>query len=181
MTGVGFGINLATKGMGKMAEGFGTMFTAMKGAGPDIMMAAGGIAGIATAMGAATLTLGGGIGMALAIGAIARNADKLSTVGGSLQKIKVALTGNKEDFVAIQNAVKSISNLRVRGGGALSDLAKILQSPLKVEFADKNLTIANDITLSIDGQKLMNKVINVRTIVERQQRVKGGQEAPSGI
>jgi hypothetical protein len=155
---IGGAVGIAAAGIGVMGAGLGMMFTAVKGAGPDMYIAATGVAAIAAAMGAATMTLPGGIGMAIALGSMAKHADKLVTVAPSVQKITAALKGSTEDFKPVVDAVKAISNMKVKGGGMFAELADLFKKPLRVEFADKNVAMVNDITLTLNGQKLFREV-----------------------
>lgn len=168
---VGAGIGVAAAGIGVMGMGLAKLVTASKGAGEDMPKVAAGIAAITASMGMASLALPGAIGMSLAVGSIGKNAPKIATVGASLEKIKTSLTGSREDFIAVKEAIESISKVNLRGGGALADLANLMKKPLKVEFADKRLTVASDITLTIDGEKFMRKVVKIPALVQRQNDV----------
>ncbi|MDA3778713.1 MAG: hypothetical protein PF487_00530 [Bacteroidales bacterium] len=169
--GVGFGINLATKGIGKMAEGLGTMFEASKGAGPDMMMIAGGIGAIAASMGAAAITLPAALGLSFAISRIGKHANSMEKVGAAFQSIQAVMSGSKDDFIAVENAVNSISKMNTKGGGMLADLANLLRKPLQVEFKDKNLAVVSNITLEVDGKKIVNESISVNGLLQKVQNV----------
>lgn len=172
--GIGFGINLATKGIGEMANGLGNMFDKIKGAGPDMAMAAGGIAGIASALGAATLTLPSAIGLSLAIAKIGKNGGDLVKVGAAMEKITTVLSGNRDDFEAVEKAVRSISDMKIKGGGQFAELARLLKQPLKVTFDKETFTIKNDITLEIDRDKFMHKVYDAKVAVQLQEGLRTG-------
>jgi hypothetical protein len=150
---IGGGIAIAALGISKMAEGFGHMFTAVKGAGEDMKKAAVGIAEVVYALGAATLSIPGAIAMSLAIGRIAKHADELFKVGEAFRQINAVMSGNKEDYQAVAQAVESISKINTKGGSAFSGLANILSKPLKVEFANKEVAVVSNITMNIDGHK----------------------------
>jgi hypothetical protein len=75
----------------------------------------------------------------------------------------------------VQDAVNSISKMNVRGGGALTDLANMLKQPLKVEFADSRVQMVNDITLTIDGQKFMQKAYNANLAIQKHEALRQGK------
>lgn len=168
---IGAGIGVAAAGIGVMGMGLAKLVTASKDAGTDLPKVAAGVGMIAAAFAGAGLSLGGGMGMAIALNSMSKNAPKIATVGASLEKIKTSLTGSREDFIAVKEAIESISKVNLRGGGALADLANLMKKPLKVEFADKRLTVASDITLTIDGEKFMRKVVKIPALVQRQNDV----------
>jgi len=59
-------------------------------------------------------------------------------------------------------------------GQNISD-AFLLKSPLKVEFAQGKVAMVNDITLTIDGQKFMQKAYNVQLAVQKHDAVRSGK------
>ena len=151
---VGGGIALATAGIGVMALGLGEMLKNAKGAGKDMLQVGAGIGLIGGAL--ALAGIGGWAGLAVlggTLGIIALSAGKVGRVGDAFEKISVAMKGSKEDFLAVSEAVKSISSLNIKGGGMLADLANLLKTPLKVEFANKEVAVVSNITLDIDGEK----------------------------
>jgi hypothetical protein len=89
---------------------------------------------------------------------IAKNTPELAQVGETFRQINAVMHGTKEDFAAVESAVNTISNMNVKGGSAFAQLATLLKTPLKVEFADKKVQFVSDITLEIDGQKFMQKI-----------------------
>eukprot|EP00825_Cyclidium_porcatum_P041667 TRINITY_DN5517_c0_g1_i3.p1 TRINITY_DN5517_c0_g1~~TRINITY_DN5517_c0_g1_i3.p1 ORF type:complete len:268 (+),score=24.32 TRINITY_DN5517_c0_g1_i3:127-930(+) len=97
---------------------------------------------------------------------VAAFAKPIASVGDSFAKISTVLSGKKEDFIAIQEAVKAISSMTVSKDSALSQLANMFIKPLKVEFADKSVTIATNITLEIDGEKFIRKTVNQKALVQ---------------
>jgi len=56
-----------------------------------------------------------------------------------------------------------------------ADLANLLNKPLKVEFAEGRVAMVNDITLSIDGQKFMQKAYNVNLAVQKHENARRGK------
>jgi hypothetical protein len=168
MVGVGFGIKLA-------ADGLANLVISSKGAGTDMLKVAGGIAAIGASL--AMFSFGGiGLGVfAATMATIALTTPALVKAGTAFEQMGNAvlnLKGTKEDFVAIQNAVESISKANNKGGGMLAELATLLKSPLKVEFVDKNVAVVSDITLNIDGQKFMQKVYKAPAAVQKNVEAK---------
>ncbi len=170
--GIGFGIRLATVGIGKMAEGIAKMNASGTGAGKQLLGVAGGVGAITVAMGM------GGIPMLFAfnnaLARMSRNSEGVERVGGALTAMKLALSGSADDFVMVANALASIGKINIKGGGALADLASILKNPLKVEFADKRIAMVSDITLNIDGERFTEKTIRYDALVEHSERARGG-------
>jgi hypothetical protein len=153
--GIGFGVNLAAKGIGVMAEGLTKLVTASKGSGTAMMDIGKGIGVIAASM--IGMTLGGGLGILkfnMLMNSIERHSGpKMTAMGDAFAKIGAVLTGSKEDFIAVDNAIKSISNMNTKGGSAFAELATLLKTPLKVEFANKEVAVVSNITMNIDGYK----------------------------
>lgn len=179
--GIGFGINLAAKGIGKMSEGLAILVDKSKGAGWELSQVALGIAAINLAMattgtvGAIGAFLGGFKTLDKTLTIIESHAEGIDKVGNAFKNISTVLSGNKEDFVVIQNAVEAISKMNTKGGGMLNELATLLKSPLKVEFADGKIGMVNDITLNIDGQKFMQKTYDVNLAVQKHEAAKHGK------
>jgi hypothetical protein len=155
---IGAGIGIAAAGIGVMGMGLAKLVESSKGAGKDMLAVGGGIAAIAASL--ALLNFSGlGLGILLAVmGAITVSSLATAKVASAFEKMGVAMKGSKEDFLAAQNAIESISKANIGGGSMLADLANLLKSPLKVEFTDKNVAVVSDITLNIDGEKFMNKI-----------------------
>jgi len=153
---IGAGIGLATAGIGYMFTGIGNLVT--------------GVGNLVTSfsnlkISSETLT---------AIKTIALSAPDFKVVGDSFANINAALSGSKDDWVAVQNAITAISGANISGGGMLAELANLLRSPLKVEFTDKNVAIVSNITMEIDGEKFMQKVYNVNTSVQKHAEARNG-------
>jgi len=174
--GIGAGIGIAAAGIGFMAMGLAKLVESAKGAGPAMLEVGAGIAAISLAMMGFTLGALGFLTFAATMHTIAKNADAMSKVGDAFKQISTVMHGNKDDFIAVQNAVESISKMNTKGGGMLADLATLLKSPLKVEFANGGqVTLKNDVTLDIDGNKFMHKVYNTVVAIEKQQALKQGK------
>jgi len=131
--------------------------------------------GLVAALGAATLTLPSAIGMSMVLKRIGKSAPELATVGASLEKIKAGLSGSREDYVAIAEAIKTISGTRLKKNNAISQMAEMMSKPLKVEFDKSKVTLQNDITLEIDGQKFMRKTYNTKLAVNMRNNLGAGK------
>lgn len=165
--GIGFGINLAAKGIGEMAEGLGNMIEKSKDAGPAMLDVGLGVGALSLAMmGFNAGALGLGV-FALTMASIAKHAPALADVGDAFKEINTTMSGSADDFIAVQNAVDSISKVNSKGGGMIAELVTLLKTPLKVEFANKELNIRNNITLDIDGKKFTAQVIDVPVLVDK--------------
>ena len=169
---VGGGVYLAATGIGNMAEGFGTMFNALKDV-DNLDAAASGMAKIVGVLGAATLTIPAAISLGFAISRIGKHADDLVKVGAAFQSIQAVMSGSKDDFIAVENAVNSISNMNTKGGGMLADLANLLKKPLQVEFANNGkVNLVNDITLNLDGKRFMSKSYDVNIALQKHESLR---------
>jgi hypothetical protein len=172
--GIGAGIGAAAWGIGEMAKGLSTLVETSKGAGDSMINVGKGVAYLSAAMLGFGVNPIGLIAFAGTMRSIAKNADAVAKVGDAFKNIGTVLTGSKDDFIAIQNAVESISKVNTKGGGMLADLANILKNPLKVEFSDSKVAVVSDITLNIDGQKFMQKVYRPIAAIQRQVDAKIG-------
>jgi hypothetical protein len=126
------------------------------------------------AAGMALFTVGGLglIAFSATLNRIAKNSEAISQVGDAFKQINTVMHGSKEDFLAVENAVNAISTMNTKGGSAFAQLASLLKTPLKVEFADKNVQLANDITLNIDGQRFMQKIFKANTAITHQEELR---------
>jgi len=167
---IGGGIFLATKGIGDMATGLAKLNDSGGGAGAKLTGVAGGITAIMLAMGA------GGLPMLFAFNnslrRMAKSSDGIEKIGVAFSHITAALSGSKEDFMAVEQAVKSIGSSNVRGGGYFAELSALLSKPLQVEFAKGKVSMTNDITLNMDGQKFMQKSYDVNIAIQKHESVK---------
>jgi len=174
---VGAGIGVAAFGIGKMAEGLSLMFDASKGAGKDMLMISAGVLGLAGALAIFSnpITLAGlglfGATMAVVVGASLATAH----VANSFAKMGVAMKGTKDDFIAAQTAIEGISKANFKGGGMLGELAKLLKSPLKVEFSDKKVAVVSDVVLNINGQKFHEAVGTTAHVTNDTDYIKSGK------
>jgi len=172
--GIGFGIKLATTGIGKMGEGLAKLNESGGGAGKELLSVAGGVAAITLAMGA-----GGLISMFAfnkSLSKMSKNSSGIEKIGAAFANIQTVLSGTKEDFLAVENAIASIGNSNVRGGGLFTELSNLLKKPLQVEFANNGkVSLTNDITLNLDGQRFMNKSYDVNIAVQKHESLKHGK------
>jgi len=172
---VGGGIYLATTGIGNMAEGLSKLIKDGKGAGENMINLAGGVGALSVSMLGFTAGALGMLVFSNVMGTISKNAPAIAQVGEAFQQINAVMKGSREDFIAVENAIASISNSNVKSGGMFGELASLLKTPLKVEFANKDVMLNNNITLEIDGQKLMNKSYNVDLAIQKHEALKNGK------
>jgi len=175
--GMGFGINLAARGIGIMSEGLSKLVTSAKGSGTAMLEVGAGIGAITASMVALTFT--GGLGMlkfsALMNSIEKHSGPKMTAMGDAFAKIGTVLTGSKDDFIAVDNAIKSISNMNTKGGSAFAELAQLLKTPLKVEFANKEVAVVSNITMNIDGYKFHQATKTSDYVTQSTVDAKGGK------
>ncbi len=173
--GIGAAVGIAAVGIGIMAKGIGEMIEKSKGAG-DAMLSVGlGVSALSLAMmGFRAGALGLGV-FALTMKTIAKHADAVEKVGNAFGNIKAVMSGTKEDFEAVESAVKLISSVNTNKGSVFAELAALLKTPLKVEFEKNTIPIQTDVTLEVDGEKLMNKSFTNRIAVQKSNDAKLGK------
>jgi len=171
---MGGAIGIAAGGIGFMAKGFATLFDSIKGV-ENIGEVTAGLAGMMAVLTTATIALPAAIGLGFAISKIGKHADDLVKVGAAFQNIQTVMSGSRDDFIAVQNAVESISNMNTKGGGMLADLARLLRKPLQVEFAKGNVMLHNDITLDIDKTTFMRKIYDPEIAIQMQESLRIGK------
>jgi MFS family permease len=170
--GIGTGIGIAAAGVSLMVLSLAKLTASAKGSGKDMMELGGGISAMAAGMALFTVGGLGLIAFSATLNRIAKNSEAIGQVGEAFKEINAVMHGSKEDFLAVESAVNAISNMNTKGGSAFAQLASLLKTPLKVEFADKNVQLANDITLNIDGQKFMQKVFKANTAITHQEELR---------
>ncbi|MFA5366494.1 MAG: hypothetical protein WC333_01030 [Dehalococcoidia bacterium] len=175
VVGVGFGINLAAKGIGIMSKGLTELVMAGKDAGPAMLQTGKGIAFVAASMMGFTAGAAGFLVFAGTMKMLQKSAPALATIGDSFANIKAVLSGSKDDFIAVQRAIESISKSNIKGGGFFADLTNIMNKPLKVEFADKQLDMISNITLNIDGERFTTKAIKAPVIIKKSRSLFEGK------
>jgi hypothetical protein len=169
---VGAGVGIAAAGIGVMGMGLAKLATAAKGSGKDMMELGAGVAAMAAGMALFTVGGLGLIAFSVTLNKIAKHADAIAQVGEAFKQINTVMHGSKEDFLAVENAVNSITNMNTKGGSAFAQLATILKTPLKVEFANKEMNMVSNITLDIDGQKFMTKIFKNKIAVTHQEELR---------
>ena len=172
---IGGGIGIAAAGIGYMAKGLSDLVTSAKGSGESMMSIGTGMAAMGASLSLFTV---GSLGLAsfgATLAMISLSADGVGRVGESFKQINAVLSGNKEDYIAVANAINSIASTNVKGGGMFAELANILKTPLKVEFADKNVAMVSNITLDINGEKLHQSLRTTATVVNQQLAGRLGQ------
>ena len=170
---IGAGIGIAAGGIGLMGMGLAKMIDSSKSAGVSLSEVATGIGEIGLALAASSMgNIFGGGAMAIGLALIGKQAPAIAEIGEAFANIKAVLSGSKEDFVAVQNAISAIANTNVNAGGAFGQLAALLKTPLKVEFVDKNVQLSSDVTLNIDGNKFMNKIFKTNTAITHQEELR---------
>jgi len=178
MVGMGAGILMAGKGIKFMSEGLSQLIPIAAANKSALLGIAGGILAIegALTLGGASsvLTVIGAGALYLGLKAISANADGISKVGEAFKQINVALSGSKDNYKEIRDTVEAIANADLSNLKNLSNLNSLFSQPLKVEFADKELTVLNNITLEIDGEKFIQKLnIPYRTFIEGNKMQQG--------
>jgi len=172
---VGGGIYLATTGIGNMAEGLSKLVESGKGAGDDMQNLAIGVGALSLAMLGFTAGAVGLFVFSNVMSTIAKHAGAIAQVGEGFKQINTVMSGNKEDYIAIANAIQSISKANISGSGMFSELSNLLKKPLKIEFDNKDVALNNNITLELDGNKIFNKTYNSRLAASIQQDTRGGK------
>jgi len=158
---VGSAIGIAGLGVGYMAKGLGELVEKSNQSKDSLYNIAGGVAALSGAMTAWTVSGGGLIGMISlnrVLGSIAKRSDDLRGVGDAFKEIRAVMSGSEEDFKRVESMIQSISNLEMKDKSAFGELAKLLKTPLKVEFANKEVAVVSNITLNIDGDKVAEKI-----------------------
>lgn len=146
---VGAGIGIAAAGIGYMGEGLAKLNESGEGIGEKLWAVAGGIVGITAAM------VKGGAPALFAFDSglkkISKRSEDIEKIGTAFTAINTVLSGSKDDFLAVQNAIVAISNANFDNLKPLTQLKNILNKPLQVEFANKEVEMVSNITLNIDG------------------------------
>lgn len=170
---VGAGIYLASTGIGKMGTGLALLSESGGGAGKELIGVAGGISAITLALAA-----GGMIGMFAfnnSLNRMNRNSKGVEKIGAAFANIQAVLSGTKEDFIAVEEAITSISNANIKDGGLFTELSNLLKKPLQVEFTKSKVSLINDITLNLDGQKFMRKSYSTEIAVQKREGLQIGK------
>jgi hypothetical protein len=89
---------------------------------------------------------------------IGKHAPAISLVGNAFKELNAVLNASEEDFMKIESLISSIKSMNVNSGTVFSELANMLKTPLKVEWADKNVSLVSNITLEMEGTKIAQKM-----------------------
>ena len=99
----------------------------------------------------------GGIGTVLNqanFGSISSVVESLSNFNVEpLMAAKTVLSGMAVEAREIKSALASINSVNTTKNNQFKELSRLLSTPIKVEFADKQVAVVSNITLEIDGQK----------------------------
>ena len=174
---IGAGIGIAAAGVGFMAESLGSLLEKASASSGELMPIAKGIAAIAgaTMLFANPLNLLGLTTLTATMGVISAGNIAAAVAANSFEKMATAMSGTKEDFLAVERAVNAINSLDRRNTNIFSDLAKIMSQPLKVELAENGAVFRSDITLQIDKTKFLNEIVDVDFIAAKTNRRIGGK------
>lgn len=177
----GAGIGLAAAGIGAAAFGIGLLVDKSKAAGPAMMQVGLGIGAIGAGLALAGTAGWLGLGVLSAtLGVIALTANKTTAAAGALTSL-VALKGMKEDFNAVSSMVKTISssNLnQLKLFSSLKDIKDIFSKPLEVSFSNKEVNMVSNITLDIDGYKLIEAIgMDAQLIINEEDSRRGKRAA----
>jgi len=164
---IGGAVGLAAMGIGKMGEGLADLNNSGGGAGKELLGVAGGIGAITLAMGTGGLLSVRSFGKGLE--RINKNSSGIDKVGAAFSNIHAVLSGSKDDFIAVQNAITAIAGTNIRSGGMFSELANLLKNPIQVEFKDKQLAVVSNITMEVDGKKLFNETYSPVGAVQKHE------------
>ena len=175
---VGAGIGVASAGIGFMAEGMGNL---LSNADPAIIMKmAAGMTSLASAsiLFANPLSMIGLASMAGSVLTMSKAGLGMEQVGNAFENISVVLQGSSSQLKEIQNVIQTIAATEIGNNSAISKLSNILSSPLKVEFADKEVGLVAKIDLNIDGQRAFEQLNIARKVEIKQIDYQNGKAAP---
>lgn len=178
--GIGAAIGIAAAGIGYMATGLGNLVAQSKGSDGALLNVAAGIVAINTAMatGGIGMLFGGAVGMAGLVGLIntmSSNSANIAKVGDAFGNIATVMSGTKSDFAQVEKTVSALSKADIGDMGAMSELITLLKSPLKVEFANKDVGITANITLNMDGKKMFDNLNISKKVPIKQLQLKQGK------
>jgi len=178
---VGGAIGAASWGIGQMADGFSKLITSIGkyDIGWSLLQVAAGIAAINVAM--ATTGIMGGVGSFLGGGSvikdIADNASALKVVGAAFKEINQAVATSPDDWARVEKAVTNIGNADLSNLKNIAELKNILSKPLKVQLDTNGTQIRTNITLEIDGKKLIEALPIVSATSSKKIAIGNGKNA----
>lgn len=175
---VGAGVGLAALGIGEMAKGMGGLLGVADG--EDVTALASGMLKLA---GASALMINpysmiGLAKMSSSIETMSAYGEDMEKVGNAFANMGVVLSGSKSDYESIASAVKTISEAEMGKGNVFQELATLLKQPLKVQFAEQDVSLNSTINLNIDKNKLiaalnLNKNVAVATTMAQNGQSSG--------
>lgn len=151
---VGAGVGGAAIGIGYLVDGFSSL---MKTASPEKIMKT--AAGISTLAGASLMfanplaVLGLGT-MASSVLAMSSAGSGMEKIGYAFEKIETVLQGSTSQFTELRKTIDAIQNMEIDTNSAFGSLANLLNKPIMVEFANKDVAINTRVNLNVDGRKL---------------------------
>lgn len=170
--GFGLGLRMAGEGIVMMSEGLATLIPVAAESSGSLLEVAGGILAINAALvvGGAGSILGvvGAGTLKLGLMAISSEADGIAKVGTGFEKISMALNSGIGNYKEVRDTVDAIASADFSNLNALNNLSSLFDKPLQVEFADKEIGMVANITLEIDGEKLVDNLgiyenVSIRT------------------
>lgn len=193
--GTGGGIMMAAEGISNLADSLSKLTPkqadTLKSIGTTLAITFPAAAVGMTLAGKAATSSAVGIGVitgaVLGLGAAVNMATKgLSKMYDSIAKARtakadavketaLALKGSKDDFKEVEKSINAISKADLNNLKPLLKLGNILEKPLKVEFADKEVAIVSNITLNMDGYEMTQRIAERVPIV--QSEMKAGKES----
>ena len=168
---IGAGIGMAAAGIGYMVGNLAKLD------GVDLSGAATGL----LALGGAALMVGNPFGLAglaaMTASAVLLSyyADDLKEVGSAFAMIGAVMNGSSGNMSGIKDTINAINDTDLDIGGVAA-LASVLSNPIKVEFANKEISMVANIDVTMDGERL-TKIISQRIPAT----LKGLQQAKEGV
>lgn len=177
ITAIGGAVRLAAPGIVMINESLSKLIETSIDAGPAMLKVGAGIGAIsASLIGMGALfgpTIVGAAVLTRTLSRISRFAPELREIGDAFKEINVAMQGDTEDFQHIIDSVKALSQMKIREGTMFAELRDLFQKPLRVKFDDTEVNMVSNITLEMDGHKIIEK--NIRHVAELQQDIREGR------
>lgn len=160
--GLGKAMQMVSNGINSITTGLATLIPVAaenKDALLDVALGIGAIQGALLLGGAGSVfSLIGAGTLALGMKAITSEADDLAKVGNAFANISTVLKGSREDYAAVRETVDAIAKADFSNLKALSNLNQLFSQPLKVEFAQQDMTMVANITMEIDGDRFVENL-----------------------
>jgi hypothetical protein len=169
--GIGAGIGIAAAGIGYLATGVGQLLeSASKVNARDMLTIASAIGGIGfglTTMGNPLAVLGS-VNLMGVLSMLQGSNSRLGDTAGAVSNMITALKGSSDDLKMLESVLENISNMEVGDDSVISKLSELFNKPLKVEFAQKDVSIKLNVDLYMDKEKVARS-LNLGKRVEIQQ------------